>query len=427
MTTNYPGALDTFVNPTATDTLNSATVPHAQQHDNLNDAVLAIETELGTNPKGASATVKERLDSINPAAGQVQGTSRGFFGASAASQTAIATNPMVIAKDAGATYVQVAAANSTNTGSADFAAYGDNGTDASGWVDMGFTGSGFNDVNYTITGKNDGYIFAKGVDAAGLTGNLVLATGAKGTNLTSDIVFATGGFLAANEKARLVNATGQFQVPSVLHKAGTATLAPAVFTAGTNLTTSLAGAVEYDGKVPYFTHESTNRGVIASEQFAVLTSPYTTGLGTANTLKQTFNASTNGAVTVAGNTTYFFECMLNISAMSATAGTLGFGFLGTATYSRVQYLAIANKTALTVQTASSHTVGTVATNTVITASNTTTTAYAYVSGVLVIGAGGTIIPATSASIAAAYIVAAGSYFRLRPIGSNTVTTVGNWS
>jgi len=47
--TNYPSSLDTFINPTATDTLDSATVPHAGQHDNINDAVLAIETALGAN------------------------------------------------------------------------------------------------------------------------------------------------------------------------------------------------------------------------------------------------------------------------------------------------------------------------------------------------------------------------------------------
>jgi hypothetical protein len=62
MATNYPTTLDTFVNPTSTDTLDSATVPHAGQHDNINDAVLAIETELGTLPKGSFATVKARLD-----------------------------------------------------------------------------------------------------------------------------------------------------------------------------------------------------------------------------------------------------------------------------------------------------------------------------------------------------------------------------
>ena len=55
MTTSFPGALDTFTNPTSKDTLNSATVPHAAQHDNLNDAVLAIETALGAKLSNVSA------------------------------------------------------------------------------------------------------------------------------------------------------------------------------------------------------------------------------------------------------------------------------------------------------------------------------------------------------------------------------------
>jgi len=66
MVTNYPTSLDTFVNPASTDTLDSATVPHAAQHDNINDAVLAIETELGTAPKGTFATVKARLAAGDP-------------------------------------------------------------------------------------------------------------------------------------------------------------------------------------------------------------------------------------------------------------------------------------------------------------------------------------------------------------------------
>jgi hypothetical protein len=62
MATNYPGALDTLTNPIGTDALNSATVPHAQQHANANDAIEAIQAELGVNPKGSSATVVARLD-----------------------------------------------------------------------------------------------------------------------------------------------------------------------------------------------------------------------------------------------------------------------------------------------------------------------------------------------------------------------------
>lgn len=48
MPTNYPGAIDTPVDPLATDQMNSPTVPHATQHANVNDAVVAIETAIGT-------------------------------------------------------------------------------------------------------------------------------------------------------------------------------------------------------------------------------------------------------------------------------------------------------------------------------------------------------------------------------------------
>ena len=63
MTTAYPSGLDSFVNPIPGDTLDSATVPHAAQHDNLNDAVAAVENELGLLPKGNYTSVRNRLDS----------------------------------------------------------------------------------------------------------------------------------------------------------------------------------------------------------------------------------------------------------------------------------------------------------------------------------------------------------------------------
>jgi hypothetical protein len=61
MATNYPSSLDNFVNPTATDTLNSVTVPHHQQHADLNDAVEGIQTVLGLSPAGSHLTVKDRI------------------------------------------------------------------------------------------------------------------------------------------------------------------------------------------------------------------------------------------------------------------------------------------------------------------------------------------------------------------------------
>lgn len=61
MPTNYPNQLDVLINPTSTDTLNSNTVPHHEQHANINDAVEAIQTILGLNPADSHLTVKDRI------------------------------------------------------------------------------------------------------------------------------------------------------------------------------------------------------------------------------------------------------------------------------------------------------------------------------------------------------------------------------
>lgn len=67
MATAYPAALDTLVNPTATDPMNSSTVPHADQHANINDAMEAVQATLGTNPQGASASVSARIAAVEGA------------------------------------------------------------------------------------------------------------------------------------------------------------------------------------------------------------------------------------------------------------------------------------------------------------------------------------------------------------------------
>ncbi len=61
MATNYPNSLDVLINPTASDTLSSSTVPHHLQHANANDAIEALQTVLGVNPAGSHLTVKDRI------------------------------------------------------------------------------------------------------------------------------------------------------------------------------------------------------------------------------------------------------------------------------------------------------------------------------------------------------------------------------
>ena len=419
MTTVYPGALDALTNPTSTDTL--ASVPHDQQHANANDAIEAIEAELGINPKGSAASVKARLDGINPASGQVQATSRGFFGASALAQTAVTTNPMVIAKDAGSTFVQIAAINATSTGSADFAAYSDNGTDAAGWVDMGFTGSAFSDPAYTLTGPNEGYVLAQGVSGTG-KGNLSLATGSNGS--ANDIVFATGGFATANEKARLLNSTGQLRVNGLLTQAGTTTRAPLVLTSGTSLTTAAAGAVEYDGVNFYATPTTgTGRTVVDSfGYFAVGATPIS--LTSATGAQSAFGK----AYTVQASTTYQFEIVLYLTN-GGTTHTTGFNFGGTATFTSgtIHATSVSSTGASTAPTVAFST--TPATNLVLNATSTQTGFATRITGVLRINGGGTIIPQITFSAApgATNTVNTNSFMFIRPIGTSTATSVGAWA
>jgi hypothetical protein len=74
MAVSYPSGIDNFTNPTASDTLDSATVPHATQHANHNDAIEAIENELGILPKGNYSSVKARLDGTTAQFVSVGGT-----------------------------------------------------------------------------------------------------------------------------------------------------------------------------------------------------------------------------------------------------------------------------------------------------------------------------------------------------------------
>jgi hypothetical protein len=73
MATNFPNQIDTFINPVSSNPLSSP--PHAQQHANANDAILAIQETLGINPQGGSATVRERIEDVETAAmgGQLGG------------------------------------------------------------------------------------------------------------------------------------------------------------------------------------------------------------------------------------------------------------------------------------------------------------------------------------------------------------------
>ena len=64
MTTNFPSSLDDFTNPTAQDSLNSDTVPHADQHANLNDAVEALEAKVGVDGSAVTTSHDYKISAL---------------------------------------------------------------------------------------------------------------------------------------------------------------------------------------------------------------------------------------------------------------------------------------------------------------------------------------------------------------------------
>lgn len=206
--------------------------------------------------------------------------------------------------------------------------------------------------------------------------------------------------------------------------AGSTSLAPVQLTAGTNLTTAAAGATEFDGTVFYDTAAASSRQVRDTEQLITLTSTYTLTSQTA--AQKLFNATANGALTVAASTTYFFECFYSLSAMSASSGAFGFALGGTATLTSQTWETEGNKAVLATAASPQNTVNTAA-NTAIVTATTATVGWARVRGKIRVNAAGTLIPQVSLGVAAAAVVGADSYFRIWPAGASAVTSVGNWS
>jgi len=66
MSTNFPTSLDTLTNPTATDSV--ATVSHASQHANANDALEALEAKVGINNSAVTTSHDYKLSAVTTTA-----------------------------------------------------------------------------------------------------------------------------------------------------------------------------------------------------------------------------------------------------------------------------------------------------------------------------------------------------------------------
>jgi hypothetical protein len=145
-----------------------------------------------------------------------------------------------------------------------------------------------------------------------------------------------------------------------------------------------------------------------------------------------FNTPTNGAVTLDANTTYFFEGLYYITrAAGGNSHTLSTLFALGGTLTSITYLAETTSTAGNILSGDSRIYATAATATVVTAASTTTNENitVHLRGVVRTNTAGTFTPQIqySAAPGGAPTVLANSFFRLTPVGTGSVTSVGNWS
>lgn len=202
--------------------------------------------------------------------------------------------------------------------------------------------------------------------------------------------------------------------------------ASAFNTASTTLaTTPTVGSSEFDGKAFYVTPSTSNRAVVDSEY--LITNTATVTLVSQTGVQPIFTTPTNGTLTLPANGTYEFEGYFSLSSMSGSSGSFGFALGGTATLTSITWMSQAAKATLATAAAWTGTFNVTNANTALTAANTNTVGAAYIRGTFTMTTAGTVIPQVSQGNAAAAVVGVGSFFRFWPVGSNTVTSVGNWS
>jgi hypothetical protein len=207
---------------------------------------------------------------------------------------------------------------------------------------------------------------------------------------------------------------------------GTGTVTPLRMTPGTLNTTSTAGAVEFDGDCYYATAQTSARQVVITEQIITQLTSY---VGTtALTAQKAFNATTNGTLIVGPNKSYMFDALLDIRGRSTASNTVSFSFAGTAALDRLNWTSLSLSAAATSVAGAATFMRSQGAGNVITVANTLNQLAANIQGKVVIGTSGTLIPSISRSAGTvALVVEKDSYFRIWPIGSTSVETIGNWT
>lgn len=227
---------------------------------------------------------------------------------------------------------------------------------------------------------------------------------------------------------------------SIVLPAGTTSIAPLQFTAGSLLTTEVGGAVEYTGRNHYFTPSATpGQGFNDISHYYMLNSDRTI---IATVVGTTFYSMFGVGLPVSANTTYMFELLAGLKT-GTTSHTVSFTMGGTATYGAqnlytTDFHPLALSTGLAapgtptamVSLTFNGSVPVTTANAVISAASVLASKAFRARGVIEVTGAGTIDPQVgfSANPTGTNQVARYSYIKLTPIGNNsTDISAGNWA
>jgi hypothetical protein len=244
------------------------------------------------------------------------------------------------------------------------------------------------------------------------------------TGATDNAILRADGTGGATLQNSTVTITDGGQINLV---AGTTTVAPEQHTAGTLLTTPAAGAVEFDGKAFYATAVASSRQVLSTEQLVVVQS--NVSLSSVTTAQNIFG-SANDVLSLAGATTYQFEALLYIQT-GTVSHTTAIGLIAGSAFTSIRYLAqLWSKTSGTITTtAASVNDIAVSTASVLNAASALALTVIRLRGIIRTNAASTLTPQITFGVAPAgtNLTLTESFFRIWPVGSNTVAAVGNWA
>jgi len=203
---------------------------------------------------------------------------------------------------------------------------------------------------------------------------------------------------------------------------------PLILTSTALDATAVAAKMEFDGQCFYNTPVAANRAVNQIAHFTSNVADFT--LANSASAQSPFEAARD-QITLPSTTTYEMEGLITVTGMGGTTRTTALEFdAGSATLTGIYYEAtIATGAANTISTVFNSFTAVAATAQVLNATVTTAAMTIRWKGIVRINAGGTFIPQIkfSADPTGTILCKKDSYFKLTPLGSNTVGSCGAWA